>query len=235
LGGIDITLDAPFQEAEQFDQVHVCDAVTFTEPALNANSRQLFECKYSQKPRSSTAGMLVTWDAYPQCQNKPASKIGEYKIMAQYPLCHNSHPECGGDFSLPAGVNHLDGDKALCFARSRYQSNDFERAARQQRVIQAIKDKALSLGTLTDFSKINKIMDSLGNNVATNLQAWEIKRLYELQQANGDVKPKSNVLSDSEQGLLYAPPVTPEAGYILLPRGDNYDRIHELFQNSLNP
>ncbi|MEI9967025.1 MAG: LCP family protein [Candidatus Moraniibacteriota bacterium] len=238
LGGIDITLDAPFQETEQFDQLHVCDNGVFTEPAKNASGGQLYECKYSQRPRSSTVGMYVNLNAtYPLCQNKPASNLGIYRIAAQYPLCHNANPECGGDFSLSAGQNHLDGDKALCYARSRYQSNDFERAARQQRVIQAIKEKALSLGTLTDFSKVNDVLDSLGNNVSTNLQAWELRRFYELQQKLGDdVKPKQSVLSDSEEGLLSVPQdAPPEAGYILLPRGGNYDRVHALFQNSLNP
>lgn len=236
LGGIDLTLEAPFQEGEQFDQLHVCDPITFTEPARGERGQQLFECKYSQKPRSSTVGMRVTWDAYPQCQNKPVSNIGEYKVMAQYPLCHNSNPECGGDFMLPAGENHLDGDKALCYARSRYQSNDFERAARQQEVIDAMKRKALSLGTLTDFSKLNDILDSLGDNVVTNLEAWEFKRFYELQRELGtDAPVESRVLSDSEEGLLYAPPQQPESGYILLPRGDNYDRIHALFRDILNP
>jgi hypothetical protein len=66
------------------------------------------------------------------------------------------------------------------------------------------------------------------------MQAWEMKRLFDLYQKIGEVKINQKVLENSEEGLLYAPPETPEAGYILLPRGDNYDRIHELFKNSLN-
>jgi hypothetical protein len=42
------------------------------------------------------------------------------------------------------------------------------------------------------------------------------------------------VLENSEEGLLYNPPQTKETGYILLPIGDNYDRIRDLFKNSLN-
>jgi polyisoprenyl-teichoic acid--peptidoglycan teichoic acid transferase len=205
LGGIDVTLDQPFTEGLQFREPQVCDPYVFTEPT---------------NP--------------PQFQNKyHTRKDGTKYIAKSYPLCYNKNVECGGEFSLPAGVNRLDGDKALCYSRARYQTNDFERAKRQQQVIQSIKAKALSVGTLTDFSKVNALIDSLGNNTTTNMQAWELKRAFDLYQQLGDVPIKQAVLSDSEEGLLYAPPMTEASGYILLPRGDNYNRIHELFGKSL--
>ena len=205
LGGIEVTLKDPFTEALQFKEPQVCDPYVYTEPT---NPPQ-YQDKYHKR------------------------KDGTKYIAKSYPLCYNKQQECGGEFSLPAGLNTLDGDKALCYSRARYQTNDFERAARQQVVIQSIKAKALSVGTLTDFSKINALIDSLGNNTTTNFQAWEIKRAFELYQTLGDVPLNQKVLSDSEEGLLYTPPITEGSGYILLPRGDNYDRIHELFRNSL--
>ncbi len=205
LGGIEVTLKEPFTEALQFKEPQVCDPYVYTEPT---NPPQ-YQDKYHKR------------------------KDGTKYVAKSYPLCYNKQQECGGEFSLPAGLNTLDGDKALCYSRARYQTNDFERAARQQVVIQSIKDKALSVGTLTDFSKINALIDSLGNNTTTNFQAWEIKRAFDLYQTLGDVPLNQKVLSDSEEGLLYAPPMTEGSGYILLPRGDNYDRIHELFRNSL--
>jgi len=66
------------------------------------------------------------------------------------------------------------------------------------------------------------------------MEAWEMKRLFDVYQEMGEVKINQKVLENSEEGLLYAPEQKPESGYILLPRGDNYDRIHELSQNSLN-
>ncbi|MDD5652404.1 MAG: LCP family protein, partial [Candidatus Moranbacteria bacterium] len=86
------------------------------------------------------------------------------KIVAKYPLCYNKNEECGGNFTLPAGDVHLDGENALCYVRSRVTSNDFDRARRQQQVIQEIRNKALSLGTLASIGTINDILDSLGNN-----------------------------------------------------------------------
>lgn len=155
------------------------------------------------------------------------------KIKARYPLCYNPVEECGGVFQLPAGDVHLDGDKALCYVRSRVTSSDFDRARRQREVIEQIKAKALSLGTLSDFSKINAMFDALGNNVRTDMAAWEMKALWELEQkmSQANYKRVDRGLDNSEEGLLYNPEQTPETGYILLPRGDNYDRIHEMFKN----
>lgn len=235
-GGLKITLDQPFSEALQFREPQVCDSYTFTKPALNEQGQQIYECKYTKKPRSGILSPPTT-DPYPLCKNKPADTSRVYRVTAQYPLCNNKSEECGGDFRLEAGTHTLDGDKALCYARSRVTSNDFERAKRQQQVIQALKDQAFSAGTLADFDAINGVLDTLGNNVRTNFEAWEMKRFFDLYQKIGqEAKIVQKVLDTSEEGLLYNPQnAAPEAGYILLPQGDNYDRIRALFQNSLNP
>jgi len=62
-----------------------------------------------------------------------------------------------------------------------------------------------------------------------------MKRMLDLYQKAGDVgNINQKVLENSEEGLLYTPAQTKETGYILLPIGDNYDRIRDLFKNSLN-
>lgn len=207
LGGITVNLEAPFEESVQFLGLEQrCDGIKYTIPSGN------YEVKRVQRKNG-------TYYANPK----------------RYPLCYAKiNPEtleCGGNFKLPAGENQLDGEKALCYARARYTSSDFDRAKRQQAVIDAIKTKALSVGTLTDFGKINGLMDSLGNNVLINFETWEMKRLLELYQTNSSASVTHKVLENSEEGLLYAPTETKEAGYILLPRGDNYDRIRALFQS----
>lgn len=203
LGGITVTLNETFSEGMQFREPHVCDAHVYTVPTRPPQ----YEHKYYTRSE------------------------GTRYIAKSYLLCYNKDQECGGVFELPAGPNQLDGNKALCYARARYQSNDFRRAERQQQVIQAIKEKALSAGTLADFGKINALLDSLGDNLLINMEAWEAKRFFELYQGNQEATLTQRVLEDSEEGLLYAPPATPEAGYILLPRGDTYDRIRALFQS----
>jgi LCP family protein required for cell wall assembly len=152
------------------------------------------------------------------------------KVVAEYPLCKNKTPECGENFSLPAGKNNLSGAQALCFVRSRYMTSDFERAKRQQLIIGQVKEKATQVG-ITDFSKINSILDNLGDNVRTDMQLWEMRRLFDIYKGMNDLKTYQRVLEDSKEGLLYSPNGSPETGFILLPRGDNYDKIRDLFKN----
>ncbi len=209
IGGIQITLKKPFEESIQFDQPHICNSF-FTVPTGKTKDQTV---KYFSKERQ----------AY------------RTRVIKSYPLCTAPKDtlECGGDFKLPAGTQTLDGKKALCYARSRETSNDFERAKRQQQVIQATKEKLLTTGTLTNFGKLNNILNSLGNNVKTDMQPWEIKRLYDLYQKMNNYQLYQQVIDtsdNSQSGLVYGKKDS-TFGDILLPKGDNYDRFHTLFQN----
>jgi len=201
IGGVDISLEQGFSEPMQFNEEHVCDPYVFTVPTGN------FEIK-----------------------TKRDKKTGIKKVTARYPLCTNPNTECGGNFSLPAGKQILTGEQTLCYVRSRKTSSDFERAKRQQQIMQLMKDKMLSIGTLTDFSKINGMLDSLGDNVRSDMELWEMQKFYEVYQKIPNPEIHQRVLEDSEEGLLYYPGES-AAGYILLPRGDNYDKIQEMAKN----
>lgn len=212
LGGVTVHLDQPFEEGVQFREPKVCDPYVFTVPAIDpVTKQQMYEYKYYTRKDG-------TRHASPS---------------AAYPLCYNKDVECGGIFKLPAGDNTLDGETALCYARARATSNDFERAKRQQEVIKDIKSKMLSIGTFTDFSRINGLIDSLGDNVRTDMEGWEMKRMFELYPQFSDAELKQKVLDTSNEGLLYFPDKDryPGAGSIILPQGDNYDRIRELFRS----
>jgi LCP family protein required for cell wall assembly len=209
IGGVDVTLDKPFDEAMQFNEEHVCDSF-FTVRTGN------WENKIVKSHATNAAGVSV---------------VVKRKIP-KYPLCTAPKDvlECGGEFALPAGKQTLNGEKALCYVRSRKTSSDFERAKRQQQIIQLVKDKMLSVGTLTDFSKVNGIIDSLGDNVRTDMQLWEMREFYSLYKTIPQAQVYQRVLENSSEGFLYNPEGG-TAGYILLPVGDNYDKIHEMARN----
>lgn len=208
VGGVEVTLNEPFEESMQFNETHVCDSYTFTEKAIDPKTKlQMTEKKFYTR------------------------KDGSKYLAKVYPLCYNPNKECGGDFKLDAGTQTLNGEKALCYARSRKTSSDFERARRQQLIIQKIKEKAVSMGTLTDFDKLNGMFNALGDNLKTDIQLWELKRLYELEKKMQNPEIIQKVLENSQEGLLYNPPQTPEAGYILLPIGDSYDAIRQMFKD----
>jgi len=77
------------------------------------------------------------------------------------------------------------------------------------------------------------MLNSLGDNVKTDMQAWEMKRLYDVYSQMKDYTLYQRVIDssdDSEVGLVYGMQ-DPTFGDILVPKGDNYDKIHQLFQN----
>jgi len=153
------------------------------------------------------------------------------KVVAQYPLCYNSTEECGGIFTVPAGVSILDGEKALCYVRARVTSSDFDRARRQQEVIGQLKKKAFSMGILTDFGKLQELFKAVSGNMNTDMELWEMQRFFDLyQKMDTNMQVEHKVLENSEEGLLYSHEGD-ERGYILMPRGDTYDKIREMFAN----
>ena len=71
-------------------------------------------------------------------------------------------------FDLPAGKVEMDGATAAKFARYRYASNDFSRAARQQQLIWAIREKALETDIIP---KIPELWKALSKTFKTDLHA----------------------------------------------------------------
>ena len=78
---------------------------------------------------------------------------------------------------LPAGLQWLTGEQALWYARSRHGSNDFERAARQQALLLALKDRARDRRTL---QMVTPLLQSLADAVQTDLAPREVLALARL-------------------------------------------------------
>ena len=86
------------------------------------------------------------------------------------------------------GVHHLDGEHALFLSMARgdiaptygLANSNFDREVNQQKILIALRDKALSTGTLTNLGTITALIDSLGNNLRTNIQTNEIRTLMQV-------------------------------------------------------
>lgn len=138
-------------------------------------------------------------------------------------------------FTITAGSHHLDGTIALKYARSRETTSDFDRAKRQQQIILAVKDKILSLETLSSPAKISTLLNTVSEHVKTNLTVSEITSLWQEISAIGTSNIISDNLENSEDGLLVNS--TSKAGaYILIPRAGlgDYQDIQALEQNIFN-
>ena len=74
----------------------------------------------------------------------------------------------GTDYLTKSGLQHLNGNQALAYARLRYVGNaDFERTERQRRVINEIIDKAKSLSLIELDALANKVFPQVSTDLTT--------------------------------------------------------------------
>ncbi len=80
-------------------------------------------------------------------------------------------------FSITAGRHHLDGLDALAYVRARRApgESDFTRAARQQEVIVALRNRALESGSL--LFQVPALFEAFGESVRTDLPVDRLPQL----------------------------------------------------------
>ncbi len=133
-----------------------------------------------------------------------------------------------------AGPQHMNGDLALKFSRSRHGTNgegsDFARSARQQKLLVALKEKLLSFGTLANPKRISDILGAVGQHSQTNMEVWEIVRLAKLSENVNSSTIVNKVIDETTTGLVKS--ATGEGGaFILVPISRSYADIQFLAQN----
>lgn len=135
--------------------------------------------------------------------------------------------------SFQEGTQTMDGETALKYVRSRHGNNgegsDFARSKRQQKLLEAVKDRVLSYKTFLNPSKINKILKNLNEHVSTNLELNEISELAKLVRDADTQNIITQVLDDSADGYLYSSIVN--EAYVLIPKGNDYSAIQFMAQN----
>src|SRR5690606_8333553 len=77
-------------------------------------------------------------------------------------------------YTLPIGYYHLNGKEALWYARSRGNSDDFDRGRRQQQIIRAAFRAARDQGLLTDVARLPGLISDGLAAVETDLRAEDI-------------------------------------------------------------
>lgn len=123
------------------------------------------------------------------------------------------------------GRQHLNGEKALGYARMRKQDprGDWGRQERQRQVIQAIIDETISISSLTNF---NRIFNAIAPNLKTNLSGREIWILG-TNYASAAQNIESLTL-DGEEDYIYFPSYGQEV-YVWRP----YEETVAEIQNTL--
>lgn len=136
---------------------------------------------------------------------------------------------------VKAGRQHMDGTRALAYARSRYTSSrgDFDRAERQRLVLIALKEKAFSLGTFGNPLKINQLISDFGNNMQSNLSTGEVLRLYEIGKTIDASKVASVGLADPPNNFVTTGNIGGQS--VVIPRAgvDDFSEIKNYVRNEL--
>ncbi|GAY08178.1 cell envelope-related transcriptional attenuator [Pseudonocardia sp. N23] len=86
------------------------------------------------------------------------------------------------DGYIPPGVQKLDGEQALWFARSRRDSSDYDRMGRQRCLIQAVLDQKSPASLLSNFQSVARVATQ---NIHTNMPQDLLPPLVELLTDNG--------------------------------------------------
>lgn len=134
-------------------------------------------------------------------------------------------------FDLAAGLQTLDGETSLKYVRSRKTTSDFDRSKRQQKLLFAIKETALSKDVLLNPGKITGLYNAASQNFETNLSLRQIIELAKLSETIGKDNISTHVITDDPTrcgGFLYVPERDLFGGaFVLVPIGNNYDFIHQ--------
>lgn len=139
-------------------------------------------------------------------------------------------PYCAIAFTQ--GVEHMDGERALIYARIRKlapgspngdEGSDFARARRQQAVLQGFKDKVLSAGTILNPTKISNLTTDLEDHLLTNVELWEASRMLQLVGAVAPDDIINQTVDDSADGLVHSTISTETGASVVVPNAGDYD------------
>lgn len=134
-------------------------------------------------------------------------------------------------FSLPSGMQHLDGDTALKYVRSRKTTSDFDRSKRQQKLLFAIKNRAMNKDILLNPGRIKDLYYAVSDHIETNFSIRHIVELAKISQDFNEENIIAHVITDDPTtcgGFLYVPERDFFGGaYVLVPIGNHYDFIHQ--------
>jgi LCP family protein required for cell wall assembly len=89
------------------------------------------------------------------------------------------------------GVQRMDGERALIYARTRHADDDFGRAARQQQVIRAIIDEIRGRSLPGKLALIPRLREGLNGSVATTLPIARLDAMTGLLGLAGGLDPSS--------------------------------------------
>ena len=102
----------------------------------------------------------------------------EVNVDADQTLCTDDSSR-GGQVCIEPGLQTLNGEQALVYARNRKQlaNGDFGRGLHQQEIVMALIDKIKDIDKVSTFTKI---LDTISNSMDTNLTTKQLLSFYNI-------------------------------------------------------
>lgn len=178
--------------------------------------------------------VMINFDAF----ERAIDTVGGITVDVQEPLYDQTVAWLlnGNPLVADEGLQTFDGERALLYARSRKGSarGDFDRTERQREIIVALQQKILSLGTFSNPLKIIELLDTLGDNVRTDLNGLgEVKRLYDIGQQIGPDKITSLGLADPPNILVATDFVANQSVVVPIAGLYQYEDIRSYVRNTI--
>lgn len=152
-----------------------------------------------------------------------------------YPIPGMEHYSCPGDptdacdletVHFDAGPQHMDGARALIYARSRHaegaEGSDFARSRRQQIIMLALKDKLMNPASWFTFSRIEALPSLLASTTVTDIN---LMQEFRIGKSFVNVKESDIQRISFEDHLSNPPEYLYNNLYVLVPQTD-WDDIH---------
>ncbi len=162
------------------------------------------------------------------CSNTPEEATARIASESPYLVfpCRYQH------VSFEKGIEHMDGERALIFVRSRYaegeEGTDFARSKRQEKVINTFKDTLISPQTILNPTRVINLYNVLRDSIDTDIKENEFDDFIKLAQKMKTAKIQSYVIDYGDErtersGLLMNPPISKEYNnqWVLIPRTGN--------------
>ena len=157
-------------------------------------------------------------------------------VDPEYPCADNQYAVCGLD--IEPGLQHMDGARALEYVRCRKGTcgNDFGRAARQQEILNLVREKAVKWDVLLNPTKLKPITAAIGGSVQTDMSVRQMLELgWDWQQAQKN-NPIRLVLNYNQGNYLVGDPA---GSSDLLPAAGDFsaiqDRVNNIFTEPTLP
>lgn len=155
--------------------------------------------------------------------------LGGVNVAVECPLSDTfpdpDSPTGQTDVDWLPGIQHLDGKHALWYARSRWNTNDFDRNRRQQQVLRGLYGQIL---TLDIIPRVPELWEVLNENVSTDLPLDELLYLANVGARLDMMNLKGRFVGRN----VVQSWIAPNGAYVLVPY---YEALGPMVSEALAP